>query len=706
MAKKRSFWTRGRLTLAVVLLGMALRLWAAWQLPFDFDEPVYLEAAFGYARALQVGDLEAIIDYPENREHPPLVKLLYGATILGLGSDTSWEEALFAARLVSVTFGVLAVLLLALVDPLAGGLFAVQTVVVKYTGQAYLESVPLFFSLAAVFSLWRSRRAGDFWVWLSALSLGLVAAGKFSYFPILFVVLYLYLAEKRYPIGGLLVYMGLAGLVFLAFNPVLWRDPVNRLQEAVFFHARYSQGEDVLRANYPWYQPLLWVSQSVPYSWHPEVFFYYGFDGLIFFLALGGLRYEWRSRRWVVIWIATGMAFLLLWPTKWPQYSLVVLPAFCLAAGSALPPLYRWIKEQEDYWSWFSTMIPAPGRVLKLLVAGFLVVLITSALINAIFIHMSRAGWSHLFQGITPLPSNSVRDIASLADGRLVLATDHGVALYRLPEVSEEFGEWQVFTAENSGLPDNRVLSTAQDSNGGLWFGTRRGLARLQQGAWATYRPGEYGLPAQQVRELVFDPSGGLWIGTEAGLAYFNGTGWQAFTRANSELLSDFILALALEPGSNGERVWIGTQQGISVYDRARDEWFSYTSENAGLVSESVSDLMFDSRGRLWAATLGGGVSVLEAGAWHHYRVANSDLPFNTVQALYEDETGKIWIASSVPNNAGGLVANFDGEDWQVFAPNRSGYSGAETLVIAPDTLGRIWFGTATAGVDIYDPKN
>ena len=43
--------------------------------------------------------------------------------------------------------------ILALVDPLAGGLLAVHTLFIKYTSQAYLEALPLFAGLAAVLAL-------------------------------------------------------------------------------------------------------------------------------------------------------------------------------------------------------------------------------------------------------------------------------------------------------------------------------------------------------------------------------------------------------------------------------------------------------------------------------------------------------------------------------------------------------------------------
>ena len=101
--------------------------------------------------------------------------------------------------MVSVIFGTLAVWLVAMVDPLAGGLLAIQTYAVKYTSQAYLEALPLFASLAALFALRRSMKKRDIWFWLSAGALGLTAAGKYSYFPIVVVLLYVYFREKNTP---------------------------------------------------------------------------------------------------------------------------------------------------------------------------------------------------------------------------------------------------------------------------------------------------------------------------------------------------------------------------------------------------------------------------------------------------------------------------------------------------------------------------
>ena len=97
----------------ILLLAILVRAWASLRLSVDFDEPTYLEAAYDYARLLEDGDLTGVIDYPEIREHPALVKLVYGLMVLGLGLDTDWQVALYVGRLVSALFGVLAVLVMA-----------------------------------------------------------------------------------------------------------------------------------------------------------------------------------------------------------------------------------------------------------------------------------------------------------------------------------------------------------------------------------------------------------------------------------------------------------------------------------------------------------------------------------------------------------------------------------------------------------------
>jgi sugar lactone lactonase YvrE len=698
------YFNRRRIIASVMMLAVCLRLWAAWQLPVDADEPVYLKAAFDYAQLIKAHDWQGLIDYPGNREHPPLNKLLYSLTVLALGRRAIWENVLFLSRLVSVLFGSLAVLIVTLLDPLAGGLMAVQTLVVKYTSQAYLEALPLFAALGALFSLYRSKALWDRWFWLSAFTLGLTAAAKYSYFPVLVVILYLYLWERKYPLWSLLPYFLAAAFTFWALDPSLWRDPAGMLLSSLTFHVQYSQGSHVAAVGYPWYQPFIWVSRSMASEWHPDVFFYYGFDGLFFLLALAGLQREWGQRRWIVVWIASGMLFLLLWPTKWPQYALVVLPAFCLAAAPTLQWAVRWIQEQNEYWDWFRTMFPRPTRSFWIGLVGFISLLIVASITNVVLVGVNHIGWSHVTALTSDLPSNQVFQVGPGLGDKMILATNRGLALWSPSPEGEILDRWEIYNHENSGLPDDQVSSFAAQGNQALWIGTQAGLARFDGMDWQIFHASDFDLSGEQINAIAVGSDGKVWIGTNAGLAAYDGEKWTSYTSENSGLLEDFVLSIAVGPGPGGDWIWVGTLHGISRLDVASNAWQNFKSTSVDLGAGGISGLMIDSSGRLWSSSLGGGISVWDGNEWAHYRVSNSGLPYNTVQTVVEIQPGEYWIASSVPNSSGGLVTRFDGQKWKNFEPEITGYSGAETVSIAEDASGRIWFGTLTAGVDIYRP--
>jgi len=61
-----------------------------------------------------------------------------------------------------------------------------------------------------------------------------------------------------------------------------------------------------------------------------------------------------------------------------------------------------------------------------------------------------------------------------------------------------------------------------------------------------------------------------------------------------------------------------------------------------------------------------------------------------------------LWVGTAAPNQVGGALSEFDGQNWKQYTPENSGYSGAEPLTIAQDAQGRWWIGTRTAGIDIY----
>ena len=336
----------------VLVITIATHALAIAKLPQDFDEPIYTKIAVEYARALERGDFDAIIDYPEVREHPALVKLVYGISIFLNRSENNYTESLQTERVVSAIFGVIGTILLALIDPFAGGLMAIHALVVKYSSQAYLEAIPLTFMILSVFAFLKTDKDKiNSWFWLSAFALGATTAGKFTYTPVLVMVLaYLAFIEKKIPFRWMIGFALLAVASFFLLNITLWHEPFNRIMEALTYHANYQRGEHVTEVGFPWYQPFVWLFVSTPGDWHGGIFLY-DIDPFIAAFAFAGILREWKERRWLVIWLVSGVAFLLLWRTKWPQYVLTIIPAICLMAAESARRFSKWVSKLSYYKS-------------------------------------------------------------------------------------------------------------------------------------------------------------------------------------------------------------------------------------------------------------------------------------------------------------------------------------------------------------------
>lgn len=349
--------------LIVAAVALALHVRAVERLPIDYDEDDYLAAAQRYAAALRIGDWQWIINYDYNYEHPPLTKLADAAAILPLPSAplvperpstdapaASLPEPQFhVVRFVSAAFGTLEVLALAILNPLAGFFLAIQTWQLKYTSQIMLEPLPALTSALAVLLYAKARaslpRLRASWLALSAVALGLTAASKYVYCIAGLAVLADWLwatAPARDEgrcirarslirwLAPIFVWGAIAIAVFFLFDPRLWTDPFNRLKQSLQFHLDYAQSQHVRDAGFPFWQPFVWLSGSVP--WHPGVFVL-SIDLYISLLAVLGFRRLWRRKRVFALWLVAALAFLTWWTTKWPQYILILNAPLCLAAA-------------------------------------------------------------------------------------------------------------------------------------------------------------------------------------------------------------------------------------------------------------------------------------------------------------------------------------------------------------------------------------
>ena len=171
-------------------------------------------------------------------------------------------------------------------------------------------------------------------------------------------------------------------------------------------------------------------------------------------------------------------------------------------------------------------------------------------------------------------------------DGSCWAGGGRGLWCFKNPKAAA--GEMEI--AALSGL---KVISLAQDRDGGVWAGTREGeVWRQFQGNWA--RETNYS-QTHPVTAMVQDAGGAFWIGTGGGGLYrFKQDGRTRFGKSG-RLLSDWVRTLYLDPQ---DTLWIGTAGG--GLSRWRDDGMVTFTTQEGLPDNTISQILEDSAGRLW----------------------------------------------------------------------------------------------------------
>ncbi len=401
------------LLLAILMVGViagGLRLRAIEQLPVDYDEDDYLKAAQQYAGLMRTGDWKGFTETNYRPEHPPLAKIIFGISILPLpekplipdrpttaSPDQNLpQDQLYNARLVSGVLGMLESGLLAIVNPLAGLFLAVHSFTIKYSSQVMLEALPAFTSLVTILGYIQYKhknhdpsksRGINGWLVISAVFLGFTAASKYLYcvVGVAIIIDWLLITGKeswwRRALPQILLWSGIALVVFFLADPYLWPAPIVRLKESILFHASYATGaQEVQSAQFPIWQPLVWLAQSVP--WNREVFIL-GIDLLISILGIVGFSRMWVKERVYGLWLGVAIFFLLIWPTKWPQYILILTVPVSYAAAEGFGRLVvepvksawrnRKVKRERPHLSVRESILSAPWLLSGIITMGVLI---------------------------------------------------------------------------------------------------------------------------------------------------------------------------------------------------------------------------------------------------------------------------------------------------------------------------------------------
>ena len=309
-------------------------------------------------------------------------------------------------------------------------------------------------------------------------------------------------------------------------------------------------------------------------------------------------------------------------------------------------------------------------------------------------------------------PGNDIRAIREDANGMLWIGTrNHG--LKRYDRAADRFESWNATLARAPGargVAPRHISALRVGGDGALWIGSELGVFRLDaERTSATLLP----LPAEAddapVSALLAARDGSLWLGTAGrGVAHWapDLERWEFFRhddRNNDSLTHDAVLTLLED---RDQRIWIGTANGLNVFDprAGRLRTLRPAAGAANSLSDGTISAMLQSRdGTLWFGTHGGlnrlDTDIAGAARFTHF-MSRDGLAGASVYGIEEDAGGNLWLAT----NQG--IASFDREH-ELFRnfSRKDGLQGLEFNVGASAALsnGELAFG-GSDGLNVFDP--
>ena len=205
-----------------------------------------------------------------------------------------------------------------------------------------------------------------------------------------------------------------------------------------------------------------------------------------------------------------------------------------------------------------------------------------------------------------------------------------------------------------TALPKDYINAFAASDDSDVYVGTELGLYRVDRAARGAVRVSiPERDPTAQVWALLLDANV-LWVGGFDGLWALPLNGSKSpLSRAEpvSGLTDQRITVIAR---GEGDSLWVGTKNGLNRVDlktHAIERIFPEPANSSALAAGYITSLLTDVRGRLWIATFGGGVNILESRDAHGKpqlrRLGTAQgLNNDNVNKLLEDSKRNIWVST------------------------------------------------------------
>ncbi|XOV87999.1 MAG: two-component regulator propeller domain-containing protein [Pseudomonadota bacterium] len=305
------------------------------------------------------------------------------------------------------------------------------------------------------------------------------------------------------------------------------------------------------------------------------------------------------------------------------------------------------------------------------------------------------------------LASDRVRALLKDQRGDIWVGSDGGLMLWRPSQ--GDFLRYTHNPADIHSISENTVFELFQDAGGVIWVGTFNGISKWNANIetfphFSSVEGGDGGLVSNSVTSFT-EAGDDIWIGTFNGLSRWSAeTGrFDAVVNREQGLSDDMVMSLA----TRGSEIWAGTMsRGVNLLvDGQVIERFQHDEKDpTSISSNAVSAILVDSSDSVWLTTYGGGVNrYLGDGRFERFpKGAGAFSDLRTVD-IEEAPDGRLWIATD-----GGGVVILNPEDGSTeifrFDPADSRSLSSDNVISVQFAQGAMWVGTRDGGLNRFLP--
>lgn len=235
------------------------------------------------------------------------------------------------------------------------------------------------------------------------------------------------------------------------------------------------------------------------------------------------------------------------------------------------------------------------------------------------------------------------------------------------------------------------------NSGNTVWIGSTSGLAKydLQTHSRQFINKTNSPLSDNWISGLAASPSGTLWIGNPCGLYRVQGDDWQHYDTQNSGLVTNRVYDILY---LSDEELWIlskGNPDYDYVYHLEGDEWTVYYSASCPIGGQVIWDLTLDAQGLPWLTYMNTssnsyGISHYDGSSWISQSTTQLGIPQEALYRIAHDGE-KAWVSSF-----SGSLYSIDSQGAQAHDLNDPPYNVHNISDLGIDATGRLLVGYTT----------